>query len=251
MVSAFGVTILAGIVAGVISGVFGADLDDPPSGLNIGLTYFQDVALVGAALVFARMAAPPTARDFGLRRPASLPKAVGLLVAVWVSFYALSALWVTAMGIDSEDDLPEQLGVDETTAALILVLVLVTVMAPIAEEVFFRGYFFTALRNWRGMWPAAILTGIVFGGIHAGSSPIGFIVPLAIFGIGLCLLYHWSGSLYPCIALHALNNSVAFGVTQDWDWQIPVTMAGSVVVSLALAAVLARRLGGARRPAAP
>jgi membrane protein implicated in regulation of membrane protease activity len=49
--------------------------------------------------------------------------------------------------------------------------------------------------------------------------------------------------------LHALNNSVALGVTMEWWWQIPAMMAGSVVATLALARVLAQLLGP--RPAAP
>ena len=74
------------------------------------------------------------------------------------------------------------------------------------------------------MWPAALITGLVFGGIHAGSSDPAFLVPLAALGMGLCLLYVRTGSLYPCVAAHALNNSLAFGVSQDWGWEIlPVT----------------------------
>ena len=96
---------------------------------------------------------------------------------------------------------------------------------------------------------AAIITGVVFGGIHAGSAPVGFLVPLAFFGIGLCLLYHYSGSLYPCIALHALNNSIALCATLKWSWQVPVTMVGSTFAALTLAAGLARLLGDRRAPA--
>ena len=57
------------------------------------------------------------------------------------------------------------------------------------------------------------------------------------FGFGLCLLYQRTGSLYPCIALHAINNCVAFGVTQDWTWEIPllVVLAAGVIALRALA----------------
>ena len=81
----------------------------------------------------------------------------------------------------------------------------------VGEELLFRGYIFRALRNWRGFAPAAIITGLIFGAVHIGSSPIGYALPLAAFGFGLCLLYQWTGSLYPCIALHALNNAFALG----------------------------------------
>ncbi len=250
LLAALLITLFASLITSLVGSAFGASIDDPPAGVNIALTFIQDIVFIGAALYFARLAARPRAQDFGLRAP-PLARAIGVLFAVWISFYALSALWIAALSIDEQDDLPEQLGADESTLALGFVIVLVVVMAPVAEEFFFRGYFFGALRNWRGMWPAAIITGLVFGAIHLGSSPAGFTVPLAIFGAGLCILYEKTGSLYPCVALHALNNSIAFGVSQDWTWQIPVTMAGSVVVSIAVTMWIGRELERGRAGKAP
>ena len=239
-------TLVGSAIVAVASGTSGS-LEDPPPGVGIALTLFQNLALVGAALLFARLAGRPSAADFGLRRP-PLRRAIGLLVAVWVGFYVLSALWVLALSIDERQELPDRLGADGSTLNVLAVVVLITVIVPLGEELFFRGYFFGALRNWRGAWPAAIGTGAVFGLIHVGSAPVGLLAPLAIFGFGLCLLYHYSGSLYPCIALHALNNSLALGVGLEWTWQIPVTMVGSVVATLAIASQLARVLGA--RPGA-
>jgi len=108
---------------------------------------------------------------------------------------------------------------------------------------------FTALRNWRGTWPAALLTGVVFGAIHAGSTPVGLLVPLAVFGVGLCLLYAWTRSLYPCVALHAINNAIAFGVSEEWTWGIAPLVVGATAASLLLAWLLGRALG--RGPLAP
>ena len=240
-------TIIGGSIVAAASGTAGS-LDNPPPGVSIALTLFQNLALVGAAILFSRLAGRPTAPDFGLRRP-PLKRAVGLLAAVWIGFYAASALWVLALKLDEHQELPDRLGADRGSVNLLAVVVLITVIAPLGEELFFRGYFFGALRNWRGVWPAAILTGLVFGAIHAGSAPAGFLVPLAFFGIGLCLLYHYSGSLYPCIALHALNNSIALGASLGWSWQIPVTMVGSTIGALVLATGLARVLGARAAPA--
>ena len=150
-----------------------------------------------------------------------------------------------------EDDLPEQLGVNDSAVALIVVALLVAVIAPVAEEFFFRGFFFGALRNWKGTWPAALITGLVFGGIHAGSSDPAYLVPLAGFGLALCLLYAKTGSLYPCIGLHCANNSVAFGVTQDWSWQIPALFAVSMGLLTLLARAVERRWDRPLGPAAP
>jgi membrane protease YdiL (CAAX protease family) len=240
----FGVTIFGGMVVAIIAATMGASISNPSPGVNIGLTFFQNLCLVGAALFFARLAGRPAAPDFGLRRPERLAAAVGLLLGVWASFYAFSAVWVAALGLDERQTLPDELGIQDSTFNLALVVVLITVVAPLGEELFFRGYFFGALRNWKGWMPAAIVTGLVFGAIHIGSAPIGFTVPLAAFGFGLCVLYQRTGSLYPGIALHALNNSVALGLTQKWTWEIAPTMVGAVVASLSVAWLLARALGG-------
>lgn len=249
---------LAGIVTGlggtiVLGGVVfvvatSAGLSEKTPGLNIGLTVLQNVVLVGAAFFFAALIGRPSAADFGLRR-ARLWRSVGLLLAVWVAFFVLSGIWGIALELDQQQDLPEELGANGPLLNVLAVVVLVTVIAPLGEELFFRGFFFGALRNWHGPWLGALLTGAAFGAIHAGSSPVGYLVPLMLFGVGLCMLYEWTGSLYPPIALHALNNSVALGVNLGWSWQIPAMMVGSTAAALLCSWRLARAIGD--RAAAP
>lgn len=240
----FGGTLIAGVGA-----LAGAEITDPPPGVRIAAIVFQDLALVVTALGFAALTARPRGWHFGLR-PTRLRAAAGGVVLTWVGFLAFSAIWISALGIKERDKLPDELGADSSTLALIAVAFVVTVLAPIAEEVFFRGFFFTALRSWRGPWVAAIITGAVFGLIHGGSSPVGYLVPLAAFGFGLCLLYWRTGSLYPCIALHALNNSLALGVTQEWGWQIPVVMVAANALIAVILLPLRGRAPSAGRPAA-
>jgi membrane protease YdiL (CAAX protease family) len=75
---------------------------------------------------------------------------------------------------------------------------------------------------------------------------VGLLVPLAVLGVGLCLIYAWTRSLYPCVALHAVNNAIAFGVTQDWTWEIPLLVVGATAVSLLIVVAIGRRLGSGR-----
>jgi uncharacterized protein len=64
---------------------------------------------------------------------------------------------------------------------------------------------------------------------------------LGVFGFLLCLLRERTGSLYPCIVLHCANNSLAFGVSQDWGWEIPVLFVVALsLIGLAAVAVRAR-----------
>jgi len=211
-------------------------------GVGIALILLS-VASVGVALLLAKMHGKPSAADFGLRRP-PLGRAIGLLLAVWIGFTVATVLWVSALGLDGEEGqaLTERLGTEGTLTVVILIVV-VTIVAPLEEEFLFRGYIFRALRNWQDVWPAAITAGVLFAATHIGWIPIAFMVPIVLFGIGLCLLYHWTGSLYPGIALHALNNSIPLGAALHWTWQTPVLMVCSSLAALAIARLIALRLG--------
>ena len=242
-----GTLIVAVVGVGVISLVVelvGVDtVSDTPPGVTIAGTYVQDFALIGSSLLLARLLDPPvTPGKFGLRFTRLRP-AIGWTLLSWVSFFAFATVWGLALGITEEDDLPEELGVDGSTTALVAVSLLVCVLAPIAEELFFRGFCFTALRRTLGMLPAAALTGIIFGAIHLGGTEIEFIVPLMVFGFLLCLLYVWTDSLLPCIVLHALNNALALGVSQDWGAATLPAMAAAGVLSALIVLPFARRAG--------
>ena len=239
----YGATIVFGIIVITLSGAFGASTSDPPPGVNIGLTVLQNAALIGAAYFFAALSGRPAASDFGLRRVPRPWYSVRMLIVVWIGFFVASGIWALALQLDEPQTLPDELGANGPLVNTLAVVVLVTVIAPLGEELFFRGFFFGALRNWRGWVVAATLTGALFGLIHVGSAPIGYLVPLAFFGFGLCLLYERTGSLYPPIALHALNNSIALGANLDWSWQIPAMMVGSTIGALACAWLLGRLIG--------
>jgi membrane protease YdiL (CAAX protease family) len=96
------------------------------------------------------------------------------------------------------------------------------------------------------------LTGLAFGLVHVFGSPLVFIVPLAFLGAMLCLLRERTGSLYPGIALHCFNNSVALSSSEHWSWQVPVVLVGAPAL-IALLIWAGLRVWGAepRRLAAP
>jgi membrane protease YdiL (CAAX protease family) len=239
LVAAFGAALMGALVVGVIGAAAGADFSDPTPAVNLAATVVQDVCLVIAAVLFAGMAGRPLPAQFGLRRTRVWP-ALGWMVLAFLAFYVFTAAWVAIVGANTDDQkLTDQLGVDRSTAAMLGAAFLVSVVAPMAEEFFFRGFFFGALRNWRGPWPAAIITGLVFGSIHVGSSDAALLLPLAFFGFVLCLLRERTGSLWPCIVLHCANNSLAFGVSQDWGWEIPVLFV-TALVFITLAGLLVR-----------
>ncbi|WP_354699590.1 hypothetical protein DSM112329_05310 [Paraconexibacter sp. AEG42_29] len=239
-------SLAAGLVIGIIAAIFGADLDDVPPSVSITATYAQDIVFVVAVVLFASLRKPVFAWQFGLRSTRLKP-AIGWTALAFLAIFVFSLAWGVITGNTKAEKLPESLGVEESTAALVATAVLVTIFAPIAEEILFRGYVFPALRNWKGTWPAVALTGLLFGLLHVASSPLYALAPLSVFGALLCLLYLRTRSLYPCIALHALNNCVAFGSAPDvgWDWQILPFAVAVMAVLTSLAWLVRQRFGPA------
>ena len=234
LLAGFAAATVVAIVVGVVGGAFGGSLTDPPPVVSIAAIIGQDLCLIGAALLFARMVARPEPWQFGLQPPRRLRASIGYVVAGYVAFIVFSYLWLQAIGqTNTKDTVANDLGADRSTAALIAVTVVVTVCAPLAEEFFFRGYFFGALRR-KGLWFAALFTGLAFGLVHVFGSPIAFIVPLALLGTLLCLLRERTGSLYPGIALHCINNAAAMSSSEHWGWQVPIVMLGSLAAIAAL-----------------
>jgi uncharacterized protein len=246
----FAAALVCALVIGLVGAVFGASFGegDTPPAISILATIAQDACLIGAALVFASLVALPRPTQFGLRMP-SLKQALKYVVGGYLAFIVFSLVWLAIIGQpDAKDTITEDLGAKDSTVALIAVTFLVTVCAPLAEEFFFRGYFFGALRS-NGFWPAALLTGLAFGIVHVFGSPIAFILPLAALGAGLCLIREKTGSLYPGIALHCLNNTIAMGGGEDWTWEIPLVLIGAGLC-IALLIRLGLRAWPAERPAA-
>jgi membrane protease YdiL (CAAX protease family) len=241
LVAAFGGALMGALIIGVIGAAAGSSFSDPTPAVSISATIVQDLSFIGAALLFAGIAGRPRPEQFGLCSTRFWP-AVGWIAVGFAAFYTFTLVWVAILGVSPDDSkLPDELGVKDSTFALLAVAFLVAVVAPVAEEFFFRGFFYGALRNWRGPLPAAVLTGLVFGAIHLGSAEAAFLLPLAFFGFVLCLLRERTGSLYPGVALHCLNNSIAFGVSQHWGWQIVALVVCALgIISLVALAVRAR-----------
>ncbi len=208
-------------------------------------TVIQDVGFIGGAVALAwATAGRPTPAQFGLR-PANLIQAIGGVIGAYVTFQVVALLWALLVDTSQKQDILDQLGANRSDAYLAASAVVVCVFAPIAEEILFRGFFFTALRNAMPTLLAAISTGVLFGLVHVIGTPFPLIVPLAVLGFVLCLLYLYTGSLLPCMALHSINNAIAFGVSLKWPLAATLALviaAPTLVVSIGLLAARSKRL---------
>jgi membrane protease YdiL (CAAX protease family) len=82
-------------------------------------------------------------------------------------------------------------------------------IAPLAEELFFRGLLFGALRARYGFWTAGLLSSALFAAVHLSAVHV---LPLTVLGMALCWLYERTGSLWSSVAMHALNNAFVLAV---------------------------------------
>ncbi|TWT45579.1 CAAX amino terminal protease self- immunity [Phycisphaerae bacterium RAS1] len=81
------------------------------------------------------------------------------------------------------------------------------VVAPIAEELFFRGVLLSALRPcFHSGWPAVLISSLAFGFVHAAAQPQA-VLPLTAMGLALVYLRLRYASLAPCMVLHAYFNA--------------------------------------------
>src|SRR4051794_33713632 len=86
LVAAFGAALVAALAIGVGGAIAGSDFAHPTPAVNILATIAQDVCLVIAALLFARLAGRPRPVDFGLR-PTHPWRALGWMALAFVAFF--------------------------------------------------------------------------------------------------------------------------------------------------------------------
>jgi membrane protease YdiL (CAAX protease family) len=123
-------------------------------------------------------------------------------LALILAYLVFNAVYVAVFGEPHQEDIAEGFGPVPVQVLLIVIL------APISEEICFRGMLYGGLRTKLGVLPAALIGGLIFGALHALTG-ITAVPPLIVFGFLLCLLYEKTGSIVPGIVLHMLNNSVA------------------------------------------
>ena len=227
----FLISLVGAAVFGIISATDPAidDADDLPVGVTQALTAVQDVVFVFVGWIAVRLALGRAPRErFGLVRVRRFWDAVGWAIVAYALFWAVAIALSQIFGEPEEQTLVTDLEQEDALGILAAWALLICVAAPIVEEFFFRGFMFGVFARRLGPVWGALLTGVVFGLGHAPADAIQ-LVALGAFGVGLCLLYWRTKSIIPCMALHALNNSITYGVTKDLE---PAVFAGVVVASV-------------------
>jgi uncharacterized protein len=170
------------------------------------LSIVQDAILAGSALLFSSVSLRPKPWHFGLRPTRPWPT-IGWTVLGFGLIFGFELAYIALLGVTETNVKDTGQG---AVVAAILVALAVIVVAPVAEEFFFRAFFYRALRSRLPVWAAAPIDGLVFGALHFEGVNTAVILPvIAVFGVGQCLVYERTGSLFAVISIHAAFNTVA------------------------------------------
>lgn len=176
---------------------------------------FFIVASVGGQLLFLalpvfsaryRHGAPISAIGLS-RKGTGGSTGAGILFGVPLAAVAIGSAFLSVLVFDSGSE-PinrgvEQLATDNGLFAWAFLVFSIVVIAPVCEEVFFRGYLYPAMRNSLPAPWAIVLNGTLFSAVHLGL--VGFL-PRATLGCGLCYLYEKRKNVAGPVVAHALYN---------------------------------------------
>jgi membrane protease YdiL (CAAX protease family) len=201
--------VLLALGTGIFLGIPAVIVDSPGEGdLSAGANVVVQLAtalgfLMVPMVIAARWGATSVGQALqrlGVRgfRPAALK----WMLAAIGAYLAFAALYAGIFGVPEQEDIAEAFG------AVPVQILLIVIAAPLSEEVCFRGMLFGGLRERMPRLAAALLSAVIFGGLHALTG-LSAVPPLIAFGFILALLYEKTGSIVPGIILHMLNNSVA------------------------------------------
>jgi membrane protease YdiL (CAAX protease family) len=173
--------------------------------LSIG-TWSATFAVVPLVLLFARVVSGPFAREhLGLRA-----NGFGSLIRWILIIFVYLAMIDGFTWLIGRDVVPDWM-IETYAAAQMPILLWLTliVAAPVGEELLFRGFLFPGLgRSRLGPIGAAIISSLLWACLHLQYDWYG-ISSIFLGGLVLAAARRSSGSLYPCIAMHAVMNLVA------------------------------------------
>jgi len=213
LVGQLGLQLVAALVL-VRAGLLDAASLEPEGGGAVLLAFVVASQLFGllAVLLLLRRRSVPLGPVLGPLRPLRRLLGVGAglgLLAIVASTIIVSVL-VALSGSDATPDQVLTGDIAETPSQLLLAIVAAVVLAPIAEELLFRGLLHRALRVRLSLVPATLISSVLFAIVHidvALSQPLA-LVGLTVVGAVLAIAYERTGSLLVPILIHAVHNAV-------------------------------------------
>jgi hypothetical protein len=161
-----------------------------------------------AAIVYGIAGLGRRRQLLALRRPTSWRRASGIAIGIGIGMIVLTRLLGPILSPGREQGVTPDTWQPEHAAAYVANGVVIAVVAPLIEELTFRGLGYSLLVRF-GRWTAIVLVGLSFGLAHGLVQAFPF---LAAFGAGLAYLRSRVDSVYPGMIVHGLFNAVALTV---------------------------------------
>ncbi|MBU1912701.1 MAG: CPBP family intramembrane metalloprotease [Candidatus Omnitrophica bacterium] len=131
------------------------------------------------------------------------------ILPILISVLILSMLFLNSIGYKFQAQPVFDMFLEEKRSNVILFLtIFVSILGPIIEEIFFRGFLYSAVRKRFGVLSGVLLSAALFSMLHTNIA--GF-APIMILGILMAFLYETTGSLIAPMAVHILHNSIIVG----------------------------------------
>ena len=190
--------------------------------LNIGLnlhmmlnTFFIDVAVTWVILYFVIVKYKQRLQVLGLRFGSIFNDILsGITAYIFIlpllfAALILSMWFLNLLGYSPPSQPVFEVFMEEKrTNVLLFLAILVSVFGPAVEEMFFRGFMYSAIRKRLGVLAAAFLSASIFSLLH--TNIVGFL-PIMVLGVLLAYLYEKTGSLVAPVAVHVIHNSIIVG----------------------------------------
>jgi membrane protease YdiL (CAAX protease family) len=202
--------VLGGVIVGGAIEAFGEDSLEADLAEAIAIVLLDVVLVVTVLAVVARKGAGLSALGFRAPRQGYGAMAA-LIVAAYFAAIGLVNIYGIAIDVFGLDWLEpsQQLPDDfyDEDSVIIISGIAIVFLAPIAEEIFFRGFIFGGLRRYISMPIAGLASGALFSLAHGDP---GLILPFAFVGLVLAGIYEYTRSLYASIGVHFVFNSMSF-----------------------------------------
>ena len=169
---------------------------------NVGILFAESIYLIPVALIFAWRHIHWKYLGFGKFSLQTLGLGCGLLIFGYL-FILLHNFILYLLKIDTQGD--EISRIFSKLDSPIWLFLVGVVLAPLVEEIFFRGFLFQGFRQKYGWVAALLLSSFIFAAAHL--DPVSFI-PTFILGSVLAFIYHRSNSLWPGIIFHFTINAL-------------------------------------------
>jgi membrane protease YdiL (CAAX protease family) len=187
-----------------------AEIDEDPESLAVqyvASAIFQ-VAALGAAWWFSVRKFNLDWGALGLRRPQrGMPWLPFSMVIVGLFVVGAYGVLLDLAGVNPDTEFPD--AAYDNALPLVIILFIAIGLAPLVEELFFRGFAFAGFAQRLGMVWGGLASALLFGLAHLGNSGYLYVVPpIVMIGALFAWGYHYSKSILPSIAAHLMFNLI-------------------------------------------